>query len=151
MLTRVLFYIFLTTAILSIFVFQNHKNGFEASHHGYLSSHGITLGKSLFSEGQFLMFYQKFISDDERITSIPYNRFPIFPFLMIGATTQLFEPDLAWQILMARQLMNVFFVLAMILSWRAVNELIDNRFASLTVVFLSFSAYYMLYYQDMIF
>lgn len=80
MFTKVLFYIFLTTAILSIFVFQNYKNDFEAGHHGYLSSHGITLGKSLFSEGQFLMFYQKFLSDDGQITYIPTIDFRFFLF-----------------------------------------------------------------------
>jgi len=148
---KVLTLLLLFLALISIFLLQNHKTGFEDGHHGFLSSHGITLAKSIFSGSRLLMFTEKSILEDGTISYDAYNRFPIFPFLIIGTALRAFEPNLAEQIYIARQIMNLFFVASIILSFLISYELLKNYFLSVSATLLVFSSYYMLYYNDMIF
>lgn len=155
-------FILIVLAGLSLFLFQNYKTfefgpyvdgHFVEGHHGFLSSHGIALAKNLTQkDSPFLfMFNKKQINEDGAVSYEAYNQFPVFPFLLIGLAIKPFEPDLIMQVFIARQLMNLFFLLAMILCFLMVDELINNKTWASIVSLLSFSSYYMLYYGDMIF
>jgi hypothetical protein len=136
---------------MSLFLFQNHVNGFEASHHGFLSSHGMTLAKNLiYGDKPFLMYEYQEVQDDQLFYHA-YNRFPLFPFALIGLTIRPFEPALAEQIYAARQLMNFFLLLTMFLLSKLIAELVDDWRVAVTVTLLVGSTTYILRYSDMIF
>jgi hypothetical protein len=136
---------------MSLLLFQNQKDGFETGHHGFLSSHGMTLAKNLIMGDQPLfMFMEERVEDGVRSYS-PYNRFPVFPFFLLGLAIYPFEPHLALQIYVGRQVMNLFFFLAIIVMFKLLGELVKDKFLALSITLLSFSSYTMLFYKDMIF
>jgi hypothetical protein len=144
--------ILLTLSMIALFVFQNRNAGFEANHHGNLSSHGMTIAKNLMSApGAPFMYERKTLTNDGRVEYKPYNRFPVVPFLLIGVAIWPFEPRLATQIFVARQLMNGFVLLSALLCFLLVCELIQDRYRALLVTLAVFSTHYLLYYGDMIF
>jgi hypothetical protein len=146
------FLVLCLSAFFGIFILQNHTNGFNTEHHGFTSSRGVTMAKSLIIEkNHFVMLYNKQLLKDGTIYYNPYNRYPIFPFLITGVVMQIFEPDLSMQIYMARQVMNVFFVFSLIFCIIIVNEMLGDKLLSLVVCLSVFSSYYLLYYNDMIF
>lgn len=131
----------MASAGVSLFLFQNQQNGFGLGHHGFLSGHGLTLAKSLVTgEHPLLMFMEKQIQND-KVSYMVYDRFPVFPFLIIGLLTRLFEPDLALQIYVARQIMNTFLFLAMIVVFKMISEITRDKFMSLSITFVCFSSY----------
>lgn len=138
-------------AALSLFAFQNHITGFDVGHHGFLSAHGLTLAKSLFTGNHFLMFTQISRQANGQLTYEPYSRFPLFSFLIIGLAIQPFEPHLAWQVYAARQVMNVFFVLSLFVCFKIIKALTGDAFIGLSVTFAAFSSTPLLYYSDMVF
>lgn len=146
-----LFYFLVCFAIASIFILQNHTNGFNTEHHGFTSSRGALMSKGLIVDNHFVMLFNKQLLKDGTVNYHPYNRFPIFPFLLTGAVMQIFEPDLSMQIYIARQVMNVFIVAALLLSIFMIKKLITDQYLSLSVSLFAFSSYYLLYYNDMIF
>ncbi|MBI4684366.1 MAG: hypothetical protein HY755_04110 [Nitrospirae bacterium] len=148
---QLLFYIILLLAGGSIFIFQNHTNGFIAGHHGNTSSIASALSKSLVIEDTHLvMLISKQMLDNGEVFYHIYNKFPVFEYLTLGTAMKIFEPDLAMQIYVARQIMNIFFLVALILCYKIVHEIVNEIFLALTITLLVFSSFYMLSYNDMV-
>lgn len=147
---KLAFFVFFLAG-MSLFLFQNHVNGFDAGHHGFLSSHGIALAKNLMRRDQLFLMYEYEAVQDGKAVYQPYNRFPLFPFGVIGLLIQPFEPQLAWQIYAARQLMNLFLVLTMLLISKLVAALVGDWRLAVIVTLLAASTIYILRYNDMIF
>ncbi|MBI5056282.1 MAG: hypothetical protein HZB61_06695 [Nitrospirae bacterium] len=148
----VLFLLLFFFAVACIFLLQNHTNGFNTEHHGFTSSRGAVLSKSLMVDNKHLvMLLAKQMLDNGEIYYHPYNRFPVFPFLVTGVAMQAFEPNLAMQIYVARQVMNLFIIGALILCFLLTDAILKDKYLSLTTTFFIFSSYYILYYNDMIF
>ena len=145
-------FVILIVTLSSLLIFRNSKNGFEPNHYGNLSSHGITIARNLLvGPGVPFMFERSTVTDDGRIEYKPYNRFPVFPFLLISLAIAPFESDLVAQIYAARQVMNGFMVLAALLCFLLVQELINDNYKALLVTLAVFSTHYLLSYADMIF
>lgn len=136
---------------LSLFVFQNKKNGFEAGHHGFLSSHGMALARNLLQGGAGLLMFDRKTLEKGEVKYQAYNRFPVFPFLIVGLMIRPFEPDMARQIYVARQAMNLFFFLTLIIAFKIFLILIKDNYLALCLTLVTFSSYYFLFYNDMIF
>jgi len=136
---------------MSLFLFQNQANGFETDHRGALSSHGITLAKNLWHGEQRFLMYEYQSMQDGKVVYQTYNRFPLFSFGLIGLLIQPLEPQLAWQIYAARQLMNLFLVLTILLISALVATLVGDWWVAMTVSLLAASTTYILRYSDMIF
>ena len=141
----------LLLVFFSILFLQNNQAGFDKGHHGFLSSHGSAIAKNLSLETNFLMYECIFINQNEELSYRTYNRFPVTAFLLIKAVMSIFSPDLSMEVLIARQLMNLFFIGAILFVFFSVYELTRSRIAAVTVSLLSFSSFYLQYYNDMIF
>src|SRR4030042_2226638 len=148
---KVFLYLLFLIGLLSIFVLQNHRDGFGRGHHGFLSSHGATLAKNLSLKSNLLIINDASLIDNNIIIYDVYNRFPIFPFLIIKLVFSVFEPNLSWQIYAARQLMNFFLSLSIVLIFLTVKQSVKEVYLSLSIAFMTFSSFYILYYGDMIF
>lgn len=133
-------FLLLACAGISLFLLQNQTNGFDNYHHGNLSSHGMTLAKNLLmGEQPLFMFVEKEVQDGKVFYS-PYNRFPIFPFFLLGLAIRPFEPQLALQIYVARQIMNLFFFLAIIFMFKLLSELVKIKLLALSITLLVISS-----------
>lgn len=144
-------YALLAVAMLGVVLMQNGKAGFELGHHGFLSSHGISLAKNLSVENGFLLFHAAHVADNGAVTYEAYNRFPVFPFLALKGVMVAFEPNLAAQVYWSRQVMNLFLCLAMLFAFLALREALDHPHLALCAVLLTFSSFFIQYYGDMIF
>ena len=120
-------------------------------HHGYLSSHGLTLAAHLSPEHHFLMYNRIVIDSTGTEHYEAYNRFSIVPFALIRCAMAFGGDDLLAQVAAARKLMQLFWLGAMFCAWLAFKRLGRDPFAALTIVLLSFSSHYFLYYGDMVF
>lgn len=137
---------------LSVFFTERQDGGsVDGSMYGSTSAHGLTLSKNLFTgDHQFFMFSSRELING-KIVYDAYNRFPVFPFLLTGLLIQPFDNNLSFQIYIARQLMNLFFFLSILVVFKLVNELVKNKYIAISIAFITFSSYYMLSYNDMIF
>ncbi|MGO9481949.1 MAG: hypothetical protein ACLP05_09240 [Candidatus Kryptoniota bacterium] len=144
--------ILLSLVGLCIFLTENRDGGFVRSGiYTDMSVHGLALSKNLMnSEHPLFMFTSKEWHNGKAIYDA-YNRFPVFPFLLIGLLTHPFEHNLVLQVYVARQLMNAFFFLAILVAYKLVDELVENKYFALTVALVAFSSCYMLTFNDMIF
>ena len=137
---------------ICILLTEKHDGGaIDGSLYGSNSAHGITLAKNLInSDHPLFMFVGKELSNGKTAYDA-YNRFPVFPFLIIGTFIRPFTNDLTLQIYIARQIMNIFFFLSLIIVFRFVYELTNNKYLAVSAALVTFSSYYMLSYNDMIF
>lgn len=148
LILKILIFIF-----FAVIVSQNRNLSFNSStstHHGYLSSHGITIAKNLGIENNFLMFH-KISKEEDKTEYEAYNRFPITSFILLKTVILLAGDNLELQILYSRYLMLIFYISSIILSYYILFMLFGKRKLAFFVVMISFSSWYLQYYSDMIF
>ena len=140
--------IFVSLAVLFL---ENNNISFQQGHHGFLSSHGITLAKNISMENHLLMFHN--ISIDSQGTQIynAYNRFPITSFLILKISMLPFENNLEMEVLAARYTMILFYLGSILLAYLTMQILFKNKLLAISVVLMAFSSVYIQYYNDMIF
>ncbi len=143
--------VLLAVAAASLFAFQPPRAGFEEGHHGWLSSHGMALARSLFVGGGLPMFTRRTLRPDGSLAVEAYDRFPFVPFLAVGAAAELFPRDLAAQVRAGRVVMLAFFALAMGTCLLALRRLVEDDLVALLAVLATFSSHFMSVYDDMIF
>jgi hypothetical protein len=143
--------VLVVVGMISVFVYQHDQLGFQQGHYGFLSSHGMALTSNLSAEHGFLLFNSMSKAADGSIVYEAYSRFPVFSFAIIRLFTYPFRHDLSMQIAVARQVMNVFFLAAMLIAYLSISRLMKSRWVAATAVLLSFSSYYCMQYHDMIF
>ncbi|MBN1901179.1 hypothetical protein JW926_07645 [Candidatus Sumerlaeota bacterium] len=144
-------YCLLICVVALIFVFQNDNHGFQKGHHGFLSSHGMTLSSNLSLKHHLLMFNRMYLEKDGKIYYETYNRFPVGFFLILKIFIFPFSHDFSMQISIARNVMISFFAAALYIAFLSIRRLTKNTSMSMAIVLLSFSSYYCMYYNDMIF
>ncbi len=141
----------LVLALASVFVLQNDRRGFQADHHGFLSSHGMALAANLSPEHHFLLFHRLSKGEDGAVEYDAYNRFPMGTFAIVGLLILPFESQLGMQVSVARMVMLLFFAAAVVAAFLALRRITGSPWGSVAVVLLAFSTYCCLYYSDMVF
>jgi hypothetical protein len=137
---------------ICIFLTERRDGGFvPGGFYSGISVHGITLSKNLMDTEHLLFMYSSKELIDGKIVYDAYNRFPVFPFLLTGILIHPFDNDLSLQIYIARQIMNLFFFLSIIVAYKILKELVRNNYLAISIVIVAFSSYNMLTYNDMIF
>lgn len=134
----------------SIFLTEKRNLGFPSGGY-YTSVHGMALAKNLVeNDTPFFMFTSKEINKGKQLYNA-YNRFPVFPFYIIGLLTYPFSADTQLQIYISRQIMNLFFFISLIVVFNLVNKILRDEYLSIAVTLLAYSSYFMLSYNNMIF
>ena len=138
-------------ALVAVLLVPLPRYGFLPDHHGFLSSHGLTLAAHLSSEHHFLM-YNRIVADSVGVEHYEaYNRFSIVPFALIRCAMEFGGEDLFSEYACAQKLMLLFMLGAMFCAFLALKRLRGNAWLALTTVMLAFSSYYFVYYGDMVF
>lgn len=145
-------YILIIFVGLCILFTEKHEAGFvPGGFYSGVSVHGVTLAKNILnSDHPLFLFSGKELHDGKSFYEA-YNRFPAFPFLITGLFIKPFNNQLGFQVYVARQLMNIFFILSILMAFRLINEQVKNKYLALSISLLSFSSYYMFTYNDFIF
>ena len=142
----------LLLALSTVFVFGSDRNYLyrpEGSHN-WISSQHLTIAVNLSPEHGFQMFDRRVMESDGSVLYKPYNRFPIGGYASIKLATLLVSGNPSAKIYAARVLMLLFFAAAAVLAYLSLCRITANRWIALTAILLSFSSYYLLYYNDMI-
>ena len=134
-----------------LLVSQQGSLGFQPGHHGYLTSMGLAMAKNLSAENRFLMFTQVAIDEGGNKVFSPHNRFPVLSYVLIKGAMSLSGGDLDAQMRWAHQLMNLFFWGGLVCSYLLIRQMSGRPLLAIAVCLISYSSYYMQYYNDMIF
>ena len=141
----------LLLALSTVFLFGNDRGGFYRSvlHDGITANH-MAVAKNLSPKHDFLLFNSLKVDREGDLAYRPYNRFPISGYALLKLATLPFEGDFSAEIRAARALTLAFFVCIALLAWLALCRLTASRWAALAATLLSFSSFYLLYYNDMV-
>ncbi len=134
-----------------VLFFENYNISFQQGHHGFLSSHGITLATNISAENNFLMFHNLSIDGQGNQLYNAYNRFPITSFLILKIFMLPFGNNLEMQVLAARYVMILFYLGSMLLSYLSMQLLLKNKLLAFSTTLMTFSSVFIQYYNDMIF
>ena len=141
----------LLLALSTVFIFGGDRGRFYRPwEHNGLSSQHLTVAVNLSPEHGFQRFLRRAVDEDGVTRYRPYNRFPIGGYASIKLATLPAIGDLSAQIIAARTLMLLFVSGGAVLAYLSLCRLVSNRWVALTATLLSFSSYYLLYYNDMI-
>jgi hypothetical protein len=146
----ILLFAALAISILS----ASRTRAFLPSHHGYLTSMGLAMGKNLDREHHFLLFTRKWVNAEGESGVDPHNRFPILSYALISRAESGCGNDPACEMWRGRILMLLFCWGALALSTLLLLELSANPADPLVAVsaaLLAFSSYFLQYYNDMVF
>ena len=140
----------LLIALSTVFVFGGDRGQFyRGLDHNWLSSFHASIVVNLSPEHGFQRFTHRSIDEDGDVRYNPYNRFPIGGYASMKLATLPFGGSPSAQLYAARVLMLLFFAAAAVLAYLSLCRLASNRWIALTATLLSFSSYYLLYYNDM--
>ena len=140
----------LLLALSTVFLFGGDRGSFYRPHrHSWTSAQHLTIAVNISPEHGFQRFVRRIMDEDGAVRYAPYNRFPIGGYLSMKLATLPASGDLSAQILFARILMLLFFTAAAVLAYLSLCRLVSNRWIALTATLLSFSSFYLLYYNDM--
>jgi hypothetical protein len=133
---QILFFIFL------VFLLQPLKLGFEQGHHGWVSSHVLAQIRNASPENYFLGFARN-------AGSWYFDRYPV---VFSGLSHLLLSPF--WEsfetyIYMARQWMNIIYIITSFLIFRICLQFVHKPKA-LAITFFTISATFFIKYKDMV-
>ena len=142
----------LLLALSSAFIFgAEHRDYFyRGLTHNATSAKSIKIADDLSIDHYFLMFEDRTLGADGKITYIPYNRFPIGSYALTKLAILPFGDDLSAKISAARMLMLLFFAAAAVLAYLSLRRLTHSRWIALTAALLAFSSPHFLYFNDVI-
>ena len=140
----------LLIALSTVFVFGGDRGSFyRGVDHNWISSEHLAIAVNLSPEHGFQQFQHRFMDEVGAVRYQPHNRFPIGGYLIMNLATLPFEESPSARLTAARTLMLLFFAAAAVLAYLSLCRLVSNRWIALTATLLSFSSYYLLYYNDM--
>lgn len=148
--------VLLLLALATLFLFGNQREYFyRGGHHDNDSSRTLALAENLSFQNNLLLFHYRSRDADGNLyypLISQYNRFPVSMYALVKLAILPFGNDaFRAKIYAARMLMLMLFSAAAVLAYHSLYRIAGNRWDALTATLLAFSAYYMLYYADMIF
>ncbi len=141
----------LPLTLSSVFLFGNERGQFyRPGHHTSISTHHLAIAVNISPQHNFLRFQRQTLDREGNASYIPHNRFPFGGYALIKLATLPFSGSLSAQLYAARILMLLFFSAAATLAYLSLCRITASRWIALAATLLAFSAYYTLYYSDMV-
>jgi hypothetical protein len=140
-----------------IAVFQQNRvvgwepgyNELQPGHHGWVSSHALAIIAHATPENGFVGYAQATLDERGAPDYDYFDRYPVFFSAGMHAILSL-KPRLSTQIYLAKQVMNVVFVLTLVASYLLLRKLTGSRLAPLVAAILALSSRYLLFFKDMV-
>jgi hypothetical protein len=112
---------FLALAAVLVLVSQPYFVGFPAGHHGWVSSHYLSILSHTTPETGLVGYTVGVIEPDGKAEFVYWNRYPALGAVLHRALTLEFTDNLAETIHISRQFMNLVFILNLCLSDLVLN------------------------------
>jgi hypothetical protein len=136
--------------IILVFILQPYKVGFEEGHHGWVSSHVLSQISRASEANHFLGYSKDILTEGGKVDKVYFDRYPIFFAAISHQILKPFWDNLESTIYVARQMMNVIYILIMLLMLRLTKKLSDDPYIQYGVFFLVSSSSYFVFYKDMV-
>ena len=144
-------FLLLLLTLSTTFFFGNDRGHFyRPGHHDATTSVYMAIVANLSPEHDLFRFISRSLDANGLPAYDLYHRFPIAGYLLIKLATLPFSDDPSAQLHAARILILSFFVAAAVLAYLSLYRLASDEWIALVAVLLSFSSFYLLYYNDMI-
>lgn len=114
-----------------------------------MSSQTLAIIANAEAENSFVGYAQTYVDDEGNKNYDYFDRYPVFFSAGMHIILSL-KTKLSTQIYLAKQVMNLIFILTIAAAFALVNKIVRNRVIALSVVMLSVSSQYLLFYKDMI-
>lgn len=139
-------FVVLAVAFAAVFWFSHSRGGFfRLPDSDAPSFHTLARAANLTPDLGFVGFERLTLDAEGEVVHDLSNRFPFGGGSLIGLVVAPFAEDLAAQMYAARVLMMLFFFGAVLFAYRALEELLGDRFAALGATLLAFSSFYWQY------
>ena len=143
--------VLLLLTLSSVFPSGNDRGQlYRSPLHNEVTSNYMAVARNLSPKHDFLGIYAVTLDEDGALSYRPYNRFPIGGYVLLKLAMLPFGDDLSAQLHAARILMLVSFIGAAVLAWLALGRLTGDRWIALTATLLSFSSFWLLYFNDLV-
>lgn len=148
----------LAAAVLAAIVFltQNRVVGWEPGytelqpgHHGWVSSHALAIIVKATPEHGFVGHALATVDEQGEPDYEYFDRYPVYFSAGMQALLSL-TPRLSSKIYLAKQAMNLIFVLTACAAYLLLRKLTGRPLPSLAATVLSFTSGYLLFYKDMV-
>ena len=144
-------FLLLLLTLSTVFFFGNDRGHFyRPGQHDTITSAYMTIAANLSTEHSSYRFIGRFLDANGSPVYDTYHRFPPLGYLLIKLTTLPFSDDLSAQLHAARILMLSFFVATAVLAYLSLYRLASDEWIALAATLLSFSSFWLLYYNDMV-
>jgi hypothetical protein len=154
--TQILTCIIILIVISITLRLQNRIVGWEGAydvlrpqHHGPVSTQGLAIIVTSTLENNFVGYATAFKDDQNKVQYDYFDRYPVFFSVLFNAILSL-SNTLSVKVYIAKQIMNLIFLGTLIIAFLIIDKLTRNKLLSLTVVLLTFSNPFLLFYKDMV-
>ena len=139
----------LLLALSTVFLFGNDRGHFYRSgHHDWITAQHLAQAVNLSPQHNFLPFVSRTLDLNGEPSYAVYTRWPIGSYALVKLVSLPFAPSLPGQLYAARVLMLLFYAGTALLAYLALCRLTGGRWVALAATLLTFSSYYLLYYND---
>jgi hypothetical protein len=129
--------------------FEPGYNELQPKHHGWVSSHTLAIIRHASWSNGFVGYAEAIVGDDGREDFGYFDRYPVFFSAAMHGLLSL-KARLSTQVYLAKQAMNVVFLLTVFLAFVLVRKITGQTLAALAVAIASVSSPYLLFYKDMV-
>ena len=139
-----------------VFLTQNRVVGFEPGynelqpkHHGWVSSHTLAIIRHATWSNAFVGYAESIVSTDGQRDFDYFDRYPVFFSVAMNGLLSL-KTRLSTQIYLAKQAMNLIFLMTLVMAFLLVRKLTGQTLAAAAIAVVSMSSPYLLFYKDMV-
>ena len=144
-------FLLLLLTLSTTFFFGNDRSYFyRPGQNDSITATNMAIVANLSPEHYFHRFVRRSLDANGSPAYVTYYRFPILGYLLIKLATLPFRDDPSAQLHAARILMLSFFVVTAVLAYLSLYRLASDEWIALVAILLSFSSFYLLYYNDMV-
>jgi hypothetical protein len=144
-------------AFALITVFQQNRvvgwepgyNELQPGHHGWVSSHTLAIIAHATPENGFVGYALATLDERGAPDYDYFDRYPVFFSAGMHGILSL-KPRLSTQIYLAKQVMNVVFVLTLAVGYLLLRKLTGSQLAAMAAAILALSSRYLLFFKDMV-
>jgi len=147
---KYLFIVIWSLLLIFIILTQSKTTGFSNGHHGWVTSHNLSIIKRAAISNYFVGYSGDIIEDNNKINHFYFNRAPFIFLAICHILLKPFDNNDHLYIYFAHQIMNIIFFLTILFTFKIVNFLLKDNIKSFIAVFFIFSGYYFIYYKDLV-
>ena len=130
LISYIIIIVLLLISLFTLFI-QNKNVGFGINIHGWVSSHVLAIINRANYENNFVGYTTQFKNSNNEVEYWYFDRYPVFFSASSNLILSKWNDSIPAKIYYARQMMNIYFILTLILSYLLLAKITENKLTSL--------------------